>query len=241
VTLSIIIPAFEEERKIARDVETAARFLVAHDLSGEIIVVDDGSADFTAEVARNSSVPSSVHKKVIVGTRNRGKGFAVHTGILASQGEYVMFADSGVTVPFENALRGLHLLQEGQCDLAHGSRRLPESVIRRGQDWDRKLISWLFHRLVSRVMHLPARLTDTQCGFKLYRGESARSLYAECITDGFMFDIEVIIRAQKNGFRILEFPVEWTCDRDSRISVTRSSRSVIGELALLHRVFFKRS
>jgi dolichyl-phosphate beta-glucosyltransferase len=153
----------------------------------------------------------------------------------------VMFADSGVTVPFENALRGLQMLQEGTCDLAHGSRRLPESVIRRDQDWDRKVISRVFHMATMRVMHLPSHLTDTQCGFKMYRGQIARELYARCDIDGFIFDIEVIMRAQQEGLRIVEFPIEWSCDRDSRIRVGASSGPVIRELLALRRRFLKRS
>jgi len=241
VTLSIIIPAFDEARKIPHDVQAAAQFLMAHDLAGEIIVVDDGSSDGTAVAAGACAVPPGVEKTVITGERHRGKGFAVRTGIRASRGEYVLFADSGTTVPFRNALRGMQLLREQHCDMAHGSRRLPGSTIVRGQDWDRKFISRLFRWMVVRWMRLPTHLTDTQCGFKIYRGESARLLYADCITDGFMFDIEVILRAQQKGLRILEFPVEWTCDRDSRIGFFRNSRSVLRELSILHRTLFRRS
>ncbi len=112
-------------------------------------------------------------------------------------------------------------------------------MIRKGQDWDRKLTSRLVQWIVRRWMHVPGHLTDTQCGFKIYRGESARLLYAECMTDGFMFDIEVILRAQQKGFRILEFPVEWTCDRDSRIGFFGTTVPVIKELASLRRMFLR--
>ena len=240
MTLSIIIPAFDEARKIQHDVHAAAAFLLAYDLAGEVIVVDDGSSDGTADAAGACAVPPGVDKTIITGNGHRGKGFAVRTGILASRGEYVLFADSGTTVPFQNALGGMQLLRARQCDLAHGSRRLPGSTIVRGQDWDRKFISRVFQWIVVRWMHLPTHLTDTQCGFKIYRGESARMLYADCITDGFMFDIEVILRAQQKGLRILEFPVEWTCDRDSRIGF-RNSPPVLRELSILRRTLFRRS
>jgi hypothetical protein len=84
-------------------------------------------------------------------------------------------------------------------------------------------------------LRIPARLTDTQCGFKLYRGDVARRLYSECATDGFMFDIEIILRALHHGFRIAEFPVEWTCDRDSRLGIRRSGRSVLRDLHRLRQ------
>ncbi len=228
--LSIIIPAYNESKKIARDLEAAARFLKHKQLSGEILVVDDGSEDDTAEIARNASIPLSTALRVLRNERHHGKGFAVRAGIVQSRGQFVMFADSGLPVPYENALRGLKLLQNGSCDLAHASRKLPESIIHRPQPWQRRVFSIVFHWLVILFLKVPARLTDTQCGFKIYRGEAARALYAQCFTEGFLFDIEIILRALQQGFRIQEFPVEWTCDPDSRLSVTRSPRHILQEL-----------
>ena len=235
MTLSIIIPAFNEARKITRDMETAGGFLAAHEIAGEVIVVDDGSADGTTDAAHTAQVPANVKKTVITANQHRGKGFAIRTGVLASTCEYVLFADSGCTVPYKNVLEGLRLIREGQCEIAHGSRRLPKSAIRKEQDWDRQWISRFFHWVVFRWMHLPVHLTDTQCGFKVYRGDTARSLYAECFTEGFMFDIEIILRALHKGIMIMEFPVEWTCDRDSRISITRTLLPVFRELLAIKR------
>lgn len=232
---SIIIPAFNESRKIARDVQAAAQFLERHSLSGEIIIVDDGSADDTAHVAETVAIPGAVALLVLRNTEHRGKGFAVRTGIEKSCGKFVMFADSGLPVPFENALRGLRLLRERKCDLAHASRRLPESVIRKQQPWLRRFFSMIFRWLVILYLKVPARLTDTQCGFKIYRGEIARELYGQCFTPGFMFDIEIILRALRCGYRIAEFPVEWTCDPDSRLSVARSPLYILRELFEIKR------
>jgi hypothetical protein len=89
-------------------------------------------------------------------------------------------------------------------------------------------------------MGVPAEFTDTQCGFKVYKGDVARHLYAEAITDGFTFDIEIIMRAQREAYRIREFPVDWTCDRDSRLSPTRSSWNVLSELLTIRRVLNKK-
>jgi dolichyl-phosphate beta-glucosyltransferase len=241
VTLSIVIPAFEEQGKIARDVEAAAEFLVAGPIPGEVIVSDDGSSDETVRRAEQAGGPSSVSRLVIKNNGHRGKGFAVRSGVLASKGEYVMFADSGLTVPFDNALRGLHMLQEGTAELAHGSRELPGSVIRKDRDWDRKVISRVFRAVMTSWMHVPPSLTDTQCGFKIYRGDVARQLYAECGTDGFMFDIEIILRALRRGYRIAEFPVEWTCDRDSRLGIRRSSKEILDELLRIRRELTKQA
>ncbi|MBA7615132.1 MAG: glycosyltransferase [Calditrichaeota bacterium] len=238
--LSIVIPAFDESGKITRDVEAAAAFLKGENLSGEIIVVDDGSRDDTAAAAKETNIPPDVHLNVIRCDPHRGKGYAVRTGMAASHGEYVMFADSGGCVPYENALRGLDMLKSGVCELAHGSRKLRESSIQRRQAWYRRILSRVFRWVVIRAMKLPAGLTDTQCGFKMYRGDVARTLYGACITDGFMFDVEIIMRASRANYRIREFPIEWTSDRDSRLSLVRSAGRVLLELLTIRRTLRQR-
>jgi dolichyl-phosphate beta-glucosyltransferase len=233
--LSIVIPAFEESRKIVRDIEAASQFLVSHNLTGEIIVVDDGSKDSTTRVAGNATIPAQVMLKVIRHEEHRGKGCAVRTGIVQSQGDYVMFADSGNCVPYDDTLRGLELVRSGRCDIAHGSRKMRGCHIEKAQSPYRRMCSKLFHWFVVHDMGVPAEYTDTQCGFKIYKGDVARHLYGEAITDGFSFDIEIILRARKEGYRIKEFPIDWTCDRDSRLSPTRSSWRVLRELMRIRR------
>ena len=234
--LSIVIPAFEESKKIARDVESAAKFLESNHLAGEIIVVDDGSKDNTSEVAESVKIPPQVIRRVIRYQKHHGKGYAVRRGIMESKGEYVMFADSGCCVPYENALRGLELLKNGQCDIAHGSRKMQGCHIGKAQSLYRRICSRIFHWYVIIRMKIPSELNDTQCGFKIYRGDVARNLYGESSTDGFAFDIEIIMRAQKRGYRIKEFPLHWSCDRDSRLSPSRSVWHVLSELATIKRL-----
>ncbi|MCI0697127.1 glycosyltransferase [candidate division KSB1 bacterium] len=228
--LSIIIPVFEERQKIARDIQAAAAFLASQRLSGEIIVVDDGSRDGTAAVAKSVEVAPSMQLKVIRYNQNMGKGFAIREGVRAAQGEYIMFADSGLCVPYSNALRGLQLLKSGAGEIAHGSRRLAESKIQRPQIWYRRLTARIFRWMIFRWMKIPPYLTDTQCGFKIYRGDIAHKLYDECMTNGFIFDVEIILRALRKGYRIKEFPIAWTCDRDSRLLRTRSTKQIWREL-----------
>ena len=238
--ISIIIPAYNESNKIGCDIEGAAAFLKDNRLSGEIIVVDDGSKDDTAKAANNAQISPEVHRKVISYERNRGKGYAIRQGMKVSEGKYVMFADSGTCVPYEEVLRGLELLKNGRCDIAHASRKIRTSHIERSQSWYRKGLSWFFHWFVIIFMRIPTELTDTQCGFKLYRGEIGRELYRQCKTDGFMFDIEIVIRAQKEGYCIKEFPIDWTCDRDSRLSLTRTPLHVLTELISIKRNLSKK-
>ena len=233
--LSIVIPAYNEAAKIARDVEVAARFLVDQRLAGEILVVDDGSQDDTSKVAEAVPVPPGVERKVIRYLPHRGKGCAVRTGMTATRGEYVLFADSGLCIPFANALRGLAMIKRGECDIAHGSRKLPESILKVPQPLYRRLLSRLFRTVVFGLMGIPRELTDTQCGFKLYRGDVARELYRDCRSDGFMFDIEVLMRARRRGFTVREFPVEWVCDLDSRLRPMRNLYGVLRELVRIKR------
>ncbi|MBM4028587.1 MAG: glycosyltransferase [Planctomycetes bacterium] len=234
--LSIVIPAFEEGHKIAQDVSAAAAFLQTHALRGEILVVDDGSGDNTAEAARRATVPEGVTRRVIRYEAHRGKGYGVRTGMTQTTGRYAMFADCGVCIPYDNARVGLDLLRSGTCDIAHGSRRHAQSAVLRDQPWHRRLISRTFKWTVRTMLGVPRELTDTQCGFKLYRGDVARELYRQCTTDGFLFDIEIILRALRKGYRIGEFPVQWACDRDSRLSVARTPWPVLSELRALRRV-----
>ncbi len=238
--LSIVIPAFEESKKIGRDIEAAATFLESNHLAGEIIVVDDGSGDDTAVAAKNVRISPAIPLNVVRLDHHRGKGCAIRTGIKMAHGEYVMFADSGCCVPYGNVLRGLDMLKSGACDIAHGSRKLRESKIQKPQSWSRRICSAIFHWFVIYVMRIPAEFTDTQCGFKIYRGDVAQTLYGECVTDGFMFDVEIIMRAKKQGYRIKEFPIEWTCDRDSRLSPTRNLWHILFELISIKRTLGKK-
>jgi len=211
-------------------------------LTGEIIVVDDGSEDQTADVARSvePDLPEGCSLEVIK-NNHRGKGYAVRTGVLRSKGEYVMFADSGSCTPYENALRGLKLLRQGSCDIALGSRKLPESQIRIPQSLYRRFCSRLFHWFMIIFMKIPRVYTDTQCGFKMYSGAIARSLYEQCVTEGFMFDAEILLRAKKLDVTIQEFPIEWACDRDSRVAPMHNSLTILGELRRIKKILKNQS
>jgi dolichyl-phosphate beta-glucosyltransferase len=228
--ISIIIPAYNEAAKIGRDVEEAASFLSEQGLDGEVIIVDDGSTDGTAGEAGRVSLPSTVRKTVLRLERNSGKGAAVKRGILESLGKVVLYADSGTCIPYANALPVIRRIAADDLDIGLASRRLPETVIRRNRPLRRRILSRFFHRAAVIIAGMPRRITDSQCGFKVYQGAVARELFAGLITQGFLFELEIILKALRRGLRVEEFPVEWTCDLDTRLRPSAQAGSVFREL-----------
>ncbi len=228
--LSIIIPAYNEEKKIEKDILLADKFFTEQKLIGEIIVVDDGSSDGTTQKAEEAKKQISNSIVIIKNEKNYGKGYSVKRGILEARGEYVAYCDAGATVLFNNLLIGLNLLMNNECDIAHGSRMLPGSVIRVSQEKDRKSSSSVIRFLATKFLGVPISLTDTQCGFKIYKAEAAKQLYLRLCTAGFMFEVENILRAIKRNYRVKEFPVEWSCDRDSRITFLKTPWRVLFDI-----------
>jgi len=233
--LSIVIPAYNESKKIKRDISEASNFLASNHLSGEIIIVDDGSTDTTSEIAKKVDVPSGITVQVLRYDNHRGKGYAVRKGIEQTTGQFVMFADSGCCVPYKDTLLGIELINNDKCDIAHGSRKMSGCHIERPQNFYRRICSKIFHWFVLHDMKIPTEFTDTQCGFKIYKGDVARKLYGQCKTDGFVFDIEIIMLAQKEGLRIKEFPIDWRCDPDTRLSPSRSSWQILKDLLQIRK------
>lgn len=234
-SLSIIIPAFKEAGKITADVAAALTFLVSEQMPGEVIVVDDCSQDGTAQAVEAAGVNATRPVRAIRHEKNQGKGAAVRTGVLASKGDLVLFADAGCCIPFNDALRGLAMLGARQCEIAHASRRLALNSIVRQAPPLRRFLSAVFRRAVPFIVPAGRGLTDTQCGFKLYRGSVARQLYAASHCNGWLFDLEIIALAAHAGHRIHEFPVTWRCDRDSRVHPVRHFAKFVREAIILRQ------
>ncbi len=237
--LSIVIPAYNESKKIKKDIFAADKFIQDNFDNGQIIVVDDGSEDDTTEAAQSIRNEIKIELDVIKLENNSGKGAAIREGIKASKGDIILYTDAGLTVPFNDSLRGIKLIKENKCDIANGSRKLSESNIKMKQDFDRRIISFFFGIFTKIFLKIPMEMTDTQCGFKIYKGEVARELFPQLKVTGFLFEIEFILLALKNDYKILEFPITWSCDRDSRLSVKKSSKNIISEFIALFKEFRK--
>jgi dolichyl-phosphate beta-glucosyltransferase len=228
--LSIIIPVWNEAAKIADDINEIAQFVEDADFVLELIIVDDGSADNTSQIANNTPVAKSLIKRVIRYPEHRGKGYAVRKGISESKGKLVMFMDSGQNVPVKFINSGIKLIEQENCDILIGSRYLSTSVIKKKLIWYRQVTSLVFRKVVKWYLKLPLSISDSQCGYKFFKGDLARNLFRDCQSNGFIFDLELILRAQKKGYKICEFPIEWRCDRDSRLSLYRAFFPIFREL-----------
>ena len=227
--LSVIIPAYNEEKKIETDLAAALDYFRARTYSFELIAVDDGSADRTPEILGEWEKRAGGPLRAICYRPNRGKGCAVRAGMLAAAGEVRLFADAGLCVPFSETERGLETIRGG-ADVAVGSRKLAASRVVEPQAAYRQWGSRAFGALVRGAMGLGG-ISDTQCGFKLFTARAAQEVFSASRIDGFMFDAETLLLARRRGFRIAEFPVEWRADPDSRYRPFSGSFRNLLELA----------
>lgn len=227
--LSLVIPIYNEVRRVASTVEAVRAYLDTLDKPYEIIVVNDGSTDGSEDVL--AGIPDI---SVISYAPNRGKGHAVREGILASKGDIVAFSDVDLSAPIEELSKLLEAVDAG-ADIAIGSRGLRGSQLGVHQPIYRELGGKALN-LVIRLLAVSG-IRDTQCGFKLFRGDAARRIFGHCILDGWGFDVEVLYLAKRMGYRIAEVPVRWNHSADSRIRPLQAGLQVMRDLLRirLHR------
>jgi dolichyl-phosphate beta-glucosyltransferase len=229
MNISFVIPAYNEEKRLPQTLKRVCGYLRGKGLSFEIIVVDDGSRDATVRCAQTAR-DTYPEIKLLKNRQNSGKGFSVRRGVLAAAGELVLYTDSDLSAPIEDADRLLSAVKAG-ADIAIGSRGLPESRILTFQPWYRRLVGTIYPRLVRLLLGL--RYHDTQCGFKLLRKGPARFLFQELKTTGFSFDVELLYRARKAGYRVKEVPVTWANSRESKVVLWRDPLLMVKELVLI--------
>lgn len=206
--LSVVIPAYNEQERLRKHVPGIMEYLKARDLKFEIIVVNDGSRDSTAQVARELGV------RLIDLQPNRGKGGAVKAGMLAAEGRYVLFTDADQSTPIGEISKLLEKLEAGY-DMAIGSRAVPGTEVEQPQVWYRALAGKLFG-LGTRLFCIRG-IHDTQCGFKAMTRETAQKVFPKVTSNTAIFDIEMLVVATREGCRIVELPVKWVHDPDTRI------------------------
>ncbi|AQQ71661.1 Undecaprenyl-phosphate 4-deoxy-4-formamido-L-arabinose transferase [Limihaloglobus sulfuriphilus] len=232
--LSIIIPAYNESDRIVRTVSELLEFAAANPAVNltEVIVVCDGCSDNTEEKVK-TSIDSSIVSTISY-AKNQGKGFAVRTGVLAAKGEIIGFMDADGSTSLEEIPLFTQILTESRADVVIGSRSLPESNITRRQPFYRWLLGKCFYLCTLWIDHLPYH--DTQCGFKFFTADAARSLFEPLISKGFEFDIEILVRAAHLGLKIQEKPVTWHNDPRSSVSVIRDGFKTLISLWKFRRI-----
>jgi dolichyl-phosphate beta-glucosyltransferase len=223
--ISIIIPAFDEALRLPATLDRIEQFISAERLKAEVIVVDDGSRDNTADVVKQRAARWPLLRLVLAG--HNGKGAAVRLGMAAALGHYRIFSDADLSVPIEDLDRLLKPLREG-AGVAIASRALKDSEIELHQPWYRETMGKVFNRLV-RIFVLGG-VHDTQCGFKAFTAEVAGRVFPPLQTHGFGFDVEVLYRAERAGYRIVEVPTRWINSPQSRVHPIRHSMAMFIEL-----------
>ena len=234
--LSIIIPAYNEEKRLGSSLEEIKRYMDSRGaMDHEVIVVDDGSNDMTPEIAGQSALARSGRLKIIRNERNRGKGFSVKRGVEEARGEYIIFSDADLSAPISEMEKLLAELKGG-ADVVVGSRASRDSRVIVRQPFLRQTMGKVFNLLV-RVM-LSESISDTQCGFKAFRREPAKELFRAISVSGFAFDAELLFLARKKGLKIAEVGVVWKNSPISKVSPVSSSFSMfmdVLKLRFIHR------
>lgn len=236
VRLSVVIPAYNEEKVIGSTIARAASYLEATG-ENELIVVDDGSRDGTVQVVKEAMMDHPCVRLVEAG-KNGGKGRAVKLGVLASRGEYVLYTDADLVYPIEGAEPFAAALEQ-DADVAIGCRSHEDTLFALNPRhfpyiYQRYLVGRIYIATVNRLLGLGVR--DTQCGFKAFRGDAARDIFSRTRSYDFAFDVEAIYVARRLGYRIAELPVFFLyLGEQSSVELIRDSVRMLRDLFTIRR------
>ena len=222
--LSVVIPAYNEERRLPETLDTVCAFLAAKAYSWEILVADDGSDDATSSVVDRAAGEDD--RVRLVPLPHRGKGWAVKNGMLAARGEYRFLCDADLSMPIDLLDR---LIPDGDpaLDIVIGSREA-SGARRIGEPRRRWLMGRVFNA-ITRILAVPG-ISDTQCGFKVFRATAAETLFALQTLDGFAFDAEILFLARKRGFRVAEVGIDWHYRSESKVRPIRDGWRTLRDL-----------
>jgi len=229
---SIVIPAFNEAARLPRALEKIRTYLLERGLEAEVLVVDDGSTDATAEIAREADLhwPDALRGvRPVSNGANRGKGYSVQHGMLEARGEIALFTDADLSAPIEEFDKLLAAL--GDADVAIGSRAVDRRLISVHQSRLREIAGIIFNRFVRIFTGLP--FEDTQCGFKAFVMGRARVIFEQQRIERFGFDPEILFLAQRHGLRCVEVPVRWAHDPATKVNVYSDSVKMFLDLLVI--------
>lgn len=219
MNLSVVIPAYNEEKRIGDSLVKIYNYLKKHNHVFEIIVIDDGSTDGTLNLLMEYSqkIPNFF---ILENKANKGKGYSVKKGILKSKGDIVLFTDADLSTPIEEIDKLVYYLKDGY-QVAIGSRALPDSEIKIYSAWYRQLMGKVFNKIIRLVLSLD--YYDTQCGFKCFKRVAAQEIFKSLKISRFSFDVEILFIAKLLGFRIKEVPVCWYNSPESKVKLLKDS------------------
>ena len=217
-SLSIVIPAYNEEKRLPITFEKLERFLASpHGWDSiEIVIVDDGSKDATALTVERLAISNPVFR-LVKNPGNRGKGYAVRKGALSSKGEWVLMTDADLSSPIEELAKLMTALRSQSADIAIGSRAIDRSLVSVRQSIFREYSGRFFNLVMRLVTGLP--FMDTQCGFKLFHRSTVMPIFSRQILDGFGFDVEDLFIAKALGLKTVEVPVCWANVEGTKVSL----------------------
>ena len=227
--LSLVIPAYNEQNRLPATFQQIREHITKWAFPFELIIVVEPSEDRTLELVRDEaqSLPNLV---VLTNSKRRGKGFAVRNGMLQARGSYIFFSDADLSTPLEDLDKGLTLLRHDQSiDVLVGNRQHPNSQIVQHQTMMREYMGKVFNRMVQALAGL--NLSDTQCGFKGFRYQAAKEIFGRQQTDGFAFDIEVLLLAKAMNFSVVEAPVRWKNSPASHVRIVGDSLQMLRDVA----------
>jgi dolichyl-phosphate beta-glucosyltransferase len=228
---TIVIPCFNEAARIGETLRLTLDYLAGAAPESELIVVNDGSTDATANIAREVLEDTKVATRLLENFPNRGKGAAVRSGLLAAQKPIGLFSDADLSTPLVETPKLIEPIAHGEIDIALGSRAIDRSLIGIRQPWRREQAGRIFNLLVRLGTGLP--FWDTQCGFKAFRLNVCRPIIEAAHIDGFAFDVELLYLAYRAGFRIQEIPVRWNHSEGSKVRFFHDSLGMLREVIVL--------
>ena len=233
--ITLVIPMYNESSIIADTAKTVSDYMQSNFENYEIIFSDDGSKDGSADIVRNLNLDSV---RVVGYEQNHGKGCAIRTGMLAARGEIVMFTDADLAYGTDVIKRAYDILSEADANMLIGSRNLSADGYE-GYTPLRKLMSKVYIKVLCIAGGF--KLSDSQCGCKAYKGEAVQRIFERCKVDGFAFDFESILWAQKFGYRIVEMPVKIINHRESTVNVVKDTFKMLGDLRKMKKRIKKES
>lgn len=233
IELSVVIPAYNEENRLGPTIERVVAWLSAQPFATELIVVDDGSTDRTAELAGELLAEAPLTHRVLVNQRNRGKGFSVRRGMVESRGRRALFSDADLSTPIEHAADLMAAADQG-ADVAIGSRVAPGADIAVHQPFLRESAGRMFS-VVQRAI-LGTHIADTQCGFKLFTRAAVEAVFPHQRLERWAFDAELIYIALRLGLRVVEVPVRWCNDADTKVRAFADGMQMVADLWAIRRM-----